>query len=244
MMNKIPAFLLLFLFLVPIQAYATRTVTSPYVEKNVLKVKSKTGVTHDDERKSRDGAWAQKFAVEYGVTERFSMEAESDLENAGDDNNTDMTALSLKGKVQLTEKRKYWLDAGVRLTYEAGLTDDPDFLEIKALLTKDTEDFRHMANFILTREVGQDAADEAEGGFSWSSRYKWMPEFEPGIEIYNNFGALADRPDFEDQDHSIGLVAYGKLGPHIKYEAGYLAGITENAADGRLKAVIEYGIDF
>ncbi len=229
--------------LLPATAHATRTVTSPYVEKGSLKLKSKTGITHDDERESRDGAVQQKFAIEYGFTDRFSLEAEGNIDNLGDDNNTDVTALELKAKGLFTEKGKYWLDAGARLTYETALTDDPDSMELKFILAKDTEKFRHIANFIATREVGEDSSDETEGGFSWSSRYKWLPEFEPGFEMYNNFGSLSDRPDFEDQDHSIGPVAYGKLGP-IKYEAGYLAGFTENAVDGHFKLILEYGIKF
>lgn len=241
-MNRFLA-LLLFSSFIPATANATRTVTSPWVDEGTLKLKSKTGITHDNESRSRDGAVAQVFGAEYGFTDRFSLEGEGLIENKGDDDNTDVNALAIKAKGLFTEKGKYWLDAGARLTYEANLADDPDNIELKLILAKDTEKFRHIANIILDRDVGADSNDETNGGLSWSSRYKWMPEFEPGFELYSNTGALGDRADFEDQDHSIGPVAYGKIGS-IKYEAGYLAGLTENAADGRFKVILEYGLKF
>jgi hypothetical protein len=210
----------------PQAAHATRTVTSPWVDEGVLKLKSKTGITHDDESESRDGALQQNFAAEYGLTERFSLEAEGIIENPGDEDDTSIAAAQLKGKLQFTEKGKHWIDSGARLTYEQGYDDNPD------------------ANLIFSQETGEDADDEAEAGFSWSSRYKMSPAFEPGVEIYSNIGRTSDRPDFEDQDHSIGPVAYGKLGSNFKYEAGYLAGITENAADERFKAILEYAVKF
>lgn len=241
-MNRFIA-LLLFASFVPGVAHATRTVTSPYVEKGTLKLKSKTGITHDDESRSRDGAIAQVFGAEYGITDRFSLEGEGLIENKGDDNNTDVTALAVKAKGLFTEKGKYWVDVGARATYEANMTDGADSAEVKLIVAKDMEKFRHIANFIFEREVGEDSDDETSGGFSWSSRYKWKPEFEPGFEMYNNFGSLSDRPDFQDQDHSIGPVAYGKIGD-IKYEAGYLWGFTDGASDGRFKLILEYGIKF
>lgn len=242
-MNRFVLLFLLALFICA-PAHATRTVTSPYVDEGVLKLKWKGGYTHDDERESRDGAHSHRLAAEYGVSKKLSLEAEGNVENPGGDDNTDVTALSLKAKILLTEKGRYWLDAGTRLTYETALNDDPDSVELKFIMAKDTEKFRHIANFILTRQAGHDASDDTSGGFSWSSRYKFRPEFEPGFEMYNNFGSLSDRPGFEEQDHSIGPVIYGKITDHIKYEAGYLAGFSGNAADGRFKGVIEYAIKF
>jgi hypothetical protein len=225
-------------------AYATRTVASPYIDQGVLKLKWKGGYTTDDERESRDGAQQHKVDIEYGVTDRFSIESETDIQNAGGDDNTDVTATAVKAKVMFTEKGQNWLDIGARLTLERSLTDDPDSAELKLLLAHDNDKFRHIANLILDHEMGNDASNDTNFGFSWSSRYKWKKWLEPGFELYDNFGAINDRPDFEDQDHSIGPVAYGKLGENWKYEAGYLRGFSENAADGRFKAVIEYGIKF
>lgn len=239
---RLPLLALIFL-LVPAESYATRTVTSPYVDANTLKLKWKGGVTHD-ERESRDGAWSSKLSAEYGVSPIVSIEAEGDAENPGDRNDTDYVATSVKAKAQITKKGEYPVDVGARLSYEVNHAGDPDTIEFKLILAKDSETFRHVANITLDREVGHDAQNDINGGISWSSRYKWTPAFEPGIEIYSNFGSLSDGTDFDDQDHGIGPVVYGKLTDRIKYEAGYIAGISDNAADGRAKVALEYAIKF
>lgn len=230
--------------LIPSLAHATRTVTSPYVDEGVLKLKWKGGATHDDDSASRDGAWSSKVGAEYGFTNFFSVEVEGDAENPGNSDDTDYAATSVKAKMQFTDKGEGWLDAGARLSYEANHGGGADSVEFKFIVARDDENFRHVANFILDREVGDDSSDDSNFGFSWSSRYKWLSAFEPGFEIYSNTGAMSDGPDFEEQDHSIGPVAYGKITDNIKYEAGYLAGFSDNASDGRFKAVLEYGIKF
>ncbi|MGB4058008.1 MAG: FTR1 family protein [Alphaproteobacteria bacterium] len=220
-------------------AHATKTVTSPQVNKGELEIKSKTGITHDDDSESKDGAVQQKFTAEYGVTDRLEIEAEAEFENSGDDDNTDFTALALESKFELTEPGQYWMDVAVKGAYEFNMTDGPDKIEGKLVLGKDSEMFKHRANIILEREVGDDAADETEVAISWSSRYRYNPMFEPGFEIYSEFGALSDGSEFDEESHRIGPVFYGKINS-FKYEAGYLFGASDAAADGTLKAILAY----
>lgn len=238
-------FLLLLALCAPLSAHATRTVTSPYVDQGVLKLKWKGGFTEDDKSASRDGAWQMRFTGEYGITDRLSFENEYGIENAGNTDRTVSTVNEFKLKALLAPKGSLWLDPGARLTYGKNLQDGPDFFELKLIGAKDTEKFRHIANIILTRQVGEDADNDYNGGFSWSSRYKWKSWIEPGFELYDNFGSLSSGgPTYSEQDHSIGPVFYGKLGENVKYEAGYLAGISDNASDDRYKLILEYGITF
>ena len=66
--------------------------------------------------------------------------------------------------------------------------------------------------------------------------------FEPGIEIYSEFGDFDN--DFDEQGHSIGPVAYGKLFDNIGYDTGVLFGVSDAAPDVELKAVLEYELMF
>lgn len=220
-------------------ANATKNVTSPYVTKGELEMESKTGITHDDDDESQDGAWTQKAAVAYGFTDRLQLEVEGEIENEGDDDNTEFTAFALEGKVQMTERGEYWLDVGLKGEYEINTNDGADKIEAKLLLAKDTGKFGHMANIIVEREVGEDSNDETEVGFAWSSRYHYKAEFEPGIEIHSGFGDISESEDFNNQDHRIGPVVYGRLGA-FKYDVGYLFGVSEDAPDGTFKAIMEY----
>ncbi len=223
-------------------AYATDNVTSPYVEGGELEFEWKGGVTHDDDDEEQDGAWKQKASVAYGITNRVQLEVEGEIENPGDDDDTEFTAVALEGKIQLTERGQYWVDVGVKGEYEFNLEDEgADKVEAKLLLAKDTGQFSHKANLIIEREVGDDSEDETEGGLALSSRYRYNTAFEPGLEWYSEFGDMSHTSDFDDQGHKFGPVIYGKLG-QFKYDVGYLFGVSDSAPDGTLKAIIEYEI--
>ncbi len=220
-------------------AHATKNVTSPYVVKGELELETKTGITQDDDNAEQDGAWQQKASVAYSFTDSVQLEVEGEVENEGDDDNTNFTALSLEGKVQLTEPGQYWLDVGIKGEYEFNTQDGPDEIEAKLLLAKDMGKFTHRANIILSREVGNDSNGDTEAGFAWSSRYKLDPKFEPGFEVHSSFGAINHHEGFDEQDHRAGPVVYGKFGP-VKYDVGYLFGLSDNAPDGTFKAILEY----
>lgn len=229
----------LLLFVMAQPAYATKNVTSPYVEKGELELEWKGGITHDDDDDEQDGAWVQKASVGYGVTDRVQLEVEGEWEEEGDTNEIDFSAVALEGKVQLTEPGQFWLDVGIKGEYEINTLGGPDKIEGKLLLAKDMGKFTHRANLILEREVGDESEDETEGGLAWSSRYRYSEAFEPGIELHSEFGDISDMADFDDQGHLLGPVAYGKLG-HFKYDIGYLFGLSDSAPDGLIKAIIEY----
>ena len=96
-----------------------------------------------------------------------------------------------------------------------------------------------MANLGLEREVGDDSEDETEGNVSWSTRYRYKPSFEPGVEIHSDFGSLSDGSEFDEEEHQAGPVIYGQLGA-FKYDVGYLVGLSDSTPDGEGKANLEY----
>lgn len=234
------ALLLSMIIAFPSKAYATKSVTSPYVEKGELELKWKGGVTHDDDDDGDDGAWQQKAVVEYGMTERLQIEIEGEIENEGDDDNTDFTALALEGKYLLTPPGEYWVDVGVKGEYEFNMTNGADKVEGKLLLSKDMGKFTHRANFILEREVGKDSDDETEAGIAWSTRYRYSRALEPGFEVYGDFGSISEDDDFDDLDNRAGPVFYGKLGEGFGYDIGYLFGLSDSAPDGTFKTILQY----
>jgi hypothetical protein len=118
-----------------------------------------------------------------------------------------------------------------------------DKAEAKLLLAKDVNKTRNVVNVGVERDFGDNSRDETKFLTSLSSRYQMVPSFEPGIEVYNNWGSVSESSDFDDEDHRAGPVAYGKLGP-VKYQLGYLFGLSDSAPDGTTKAVLEYGLHF
>jgi high-affinity iron transporter len=226
----------------PADVLATKKVYSPSVEYRELEVETRGSYDVDD-RALMDGRQKHKYAVGYGFAERWFTEIYGEIEKSpGSD--FDFTALEWENRFQLFETGEKWLDVGLYFAYELSLEDNhADKIEAKVLLQKEQGRLVHLSNLILEQQVGSDATEATEAGLAWSTRYRLQRTFEPGLELHSDFGELKDIGPYRDQKHLLGPVFYGKLGK-IKYDVGYLFGISDASADGVLKWIIEYEFFF
>ena len=216
----------------PKEALATQKVYSPIVQKGELELEAR-GSYDFDHRASKKGKQKQKYAVGYGVTDRWFTELYGEIEKAGKDKDFEFELLDWENIVQLFEQGKYWLDAGLYFEYEFAVRGDTaDEIEGKLLLEKSLTQFTHTLNLIMSREVGKHSDDEVVGGVAWSSRYRWHECFQPGFELHSDFGGLGQGTSFKQQEHQLGTLFYGKLGKSVKYDIGYLFGVSDAAPDG------------
>ncbi len=246
-------FILIFgiLFFCSDHAFAFPKVYSPIIEKGEIELEAE-GSYNFDKRQEKKGTQEQKYAVGYGVTDRWATEIYGNLSNnPAERERLEFESIEWENRVQLFDQGQYWLDAGVYFSYEFAHEDqDPDEIEAKLLLEKQLGDFVHTANLILQKEVGGDTPDDAEkekhrweGGVAWSSRYRFKQYLEPGVEVHYNAIELSKNQSFNEQELQIGPTVYGKIGP-VKYDIGYLFGVTDAAADGELKWIVEYELRF
>ncbi len=226
-------------------------VYSPIVEKGEIEIEHE-GLYTFDKRKEKNRAQTEKLAVGYGVTNRWATEVYGEVENnREEEKGMDFQNVEWENRFQFFEQGQYWLDAGFYVAYEFAAKDRaPDKLETKLLLEKQLGDFVHTANLILEREIGGKPAEDEEkekhdweGGVAWSTRYRWKQYLEPGVEIHYDAKELNKRHKFDEQELQIGPALYGKIGP-VKYNVGYLFGITDAAPAGALKWVVEYELRF
>lgn len=230
-----------FLFIHPLShVFASKKIYSPIVEKGELELEARGGYTIDDDP-NEDGALKQKYAIGYGVTDYWFTEVYTILENEpGED--TEFTEIEFENRFQLFEQGQYWIDTGLYFAYEHSLEDNGNGkFEAKILLEKTTNKFIHDLNIIFEKEFESD--HEFESGIAWSSRYRWNQKFEPGLEYFADFGEIGEGLSFDEQKHLLGPVFYGKIGP-IKYDIGYLLGLSDQAPDGLFKWIIEYEFYF
>ena len=242
---------LLFLFVGVGSAYAEKHVYSPIVEKGELEIET-TGMVDMDHRKSQDGMQEYKNAIGYGVTDRWATELYGEYEKQmGEDaggnaklSRLKFTHLEWENRFQLAEQGQWWVDPGFYISYEMPLINkDPGKVETKLLLEKTLSQFTHTANIIIDKEVGGGSTFQAEGGFAWSSRYRLSKQFQPGVEYYASLGELRKHLSYKEQNHQIGPAFYGKLG-HVKYDVGYLFGISDAAPMREIKWIMEYEFRF
>jgi len=230
------------LVFLPAGAQATEKVYSPIVEQGELEVEMRG---HFDVNDDVPGSTGQKHRIEvgYGFTPHwFSsvfVELAKDPGGALRDE-----AVAWENVIQLWEQGERWVDMGLYLEYEASTRRaNADKLEGKLLLEKSVGRFTHTLNLIFEKELGDKATEGTEMGYAWRTKYRWRPELEFALEAFGDFGEIRDLGPWSHQKHNIGPVIMGKLpagrAMHIKYELGYLVGLTDASVNGRLKWLVE-----
>ena len=225
-------------------AFATKKVYSPIILGRELEIEARGGYDID-KREDKNGAFEQKYAVGYGVTEWWFTEIYGEIEREADKDDFDFTAVEWENRFQLAEQGEWPIDVGLYFAYETTVQKKTaDKIEGKILLEKSLSKFTHTANIIFEKEVGGGSTEQVVGGFAWSSRYRWNKHFEPGFEWHSDFGELKAHKPYDEQTHQLGPVFYGRLTNHIKYDVGYLFGLTDPAPQGMFKWIFEYEFMF
>jgi len=229
------------------QAHATDKIYSPYVEYGEFELEYRGHVTNDS-RAAKDKNMKDRAEIVYGFTEFWSAGIIGSWEKTSG-SSREFVATSWENIFQLTDQGQYWVDVGLYLEYElADVSSAADKVEAKLLLEKPGDQFTNTANIILEREVGSNSNGETELEIFWRTKYRWKKTLEPAIEIYSMFGDISNTGGFSKQKHSIGPVIMGNLATgsesKFKYEVGYLFGISDAAADGSWKWVLEWETRF
>ena len=248
------SFLVIFstgLLLTSHSAFAFPKVYSPIIQKGEVEIEHE-GLYTFDKRNEKNRAQTEKFSIGVGVTDRWATEVYGEVENNREEGKgMDFQNVEWENRFQFFEQGQYWFDAGFYIAYEFAAKDRAaDKLEAKLLLEKQLGDFVHTANLILEREVDGSVPEGEEkekhdwqGGVAWSTRYRWKQFLEPGIEVHYDAKELNKRHNFNEQELQVGPALSGKIGP-IKYDIGYLFGISDAAPDGVLKWIVEYELRF
>lgn len=217
----------------------------PYVEYHELEIEYRPSVTFDGDD-AKDNEQKHLLGVGYGVTEWWFTELYAEWEReAGPGESTEFEAFEWENRFQVTNPGEYWADFGLLVEYER--TDSPhspDKIELGLLFAKELGKFSAAYNLVFERQVGGGASSDVEFGHAFQLKYRLDPAFEPGVEVFGEFGAIDDIPGFDEQKHYVGPIATGVLplgdsGLKLKYNAGYLFGVSDEAADGVFKAIVE-----
>lgn len=215
-------------------AFATKTVTSPYVTKGKATVEWRGGYETDDDE---DDLFKTRNQFSYGFTDFYEAKISVDTRN---DEDGDFSDFDIENKFQLLPKGEYFIDLGLRLDYTHSLNGSADEIGGKILFAKKTGKIAHLLNLETGREVGEDSSDDWTYGLSYGVSYPLTDTLSLGGEWYSDFGTFEDDSDeFDEQDHRVGPVLYGTAG-QFKYQTGVLAGVSDSAPDALIKAIVSY----
>ncbi len=106
----------------------------------------------------------------------------------------------------------------------------------------------HTLNVFLAHDVGHDSSRATGLQVAWQSRLLLNPYIDPAIEYYGFIDDLGNAGKFSQQQHFIGPVALGAISfsPYgkLKYEVGYMFGMTPATPRGAIRWKLEYEIAF
>lgn len=219
----------------PVMASASNKVSSPDVTKGQMEFEYRGGYDTDG-GPAKNRQEVDKFVANYGLTDRWRMEAKAIA--SGTHSDVDWTSIEYSNRYQVFKDKDAWLRLSVQANYKFSLVEEkPDKIEFSTLAAKDIGLFSHIANVNFENEVGAHARGGTDVNIGWKSKYRFNPLFEPGGEIYADFGKLSGN---NIQKYQAGPAIGGKISESIKYETGYLFGLNKNIPDGRFKIILTY----
>ena len=174
----------------------------------------------------------QRFSFGHALSEFVILEAY--VVGARDENQDfGLESYELELRWMVTEQGQYWADWGT--LFELEKQHNTDDWEAKAgiLTEKEFGQFSLTTNVSLVYEWGETVANEWEGEFKEKFRYRWIPEVQPGIEMYVAEDYVGVGPAF------MGIKRFDRQ-KQLKWELGFIAGLNGDSKDHTLRMSLEY----
>lgn len=234
-------------------AHAEFHVRSPIVVYRELEIEHNGSVTLDKKDSGLNHKQSYTTELAYGLTPWWEIGVEAEF-GADSDQQVRYEATTLENMFQLTPQGQYWADVGLFVEYsQSARRGDPNTFEFGPVVQKETAGLfdanaLHTANLFLEKQVGHNHTDDLGFNYALQSRLLLNTLFQPGIEVYGEVGKIDKPGKFTDQEHRFGpmfagaysMAPYGK----IKYELGYLFGVTPATENGTVRWLLEYEMAF
>ena len=225
----------------------------PAVDYREFEIEHNGSVTFDKKNSGKSNNQSYPTEVEVGILPFWQVGIEFNTEaNSGE--KLHYRATALESFLQLTPQGKYWADLTFFTEFERPASrNSAQSVKFGPLVQKDVPnilglDTIHTLNVLFEKEVGHQAEAATPLFVAWQSRLRLHPLFEPGFEFYSEVGDASHPGKLADQQHRIGPMIAGltSFSPYgkIKYELGYLFGLTRATENGTVRWRLEYEIAF
>ena len=192
---------------------------------------------------------AASLGFGYGASEKWFTEVYVKYEQAAGQG-THIDAFEWENKFQLTETGQYAVDVGLITEIEIPARSGGAYeFRFGPLFQREFGKLQLNANLLFERKYGGDL-DPGEGprktgiGYQWQAKYRWQPALEFGMQGFGEMGEWNHWDQKDQQNHRLGPALFGKvaLGNHqvIKYNAAWLAGVSQAAPDHTFRLQAEY----
>jgi len=184
-------------------------------------------------RQNDDGnVLMQRFSFGHALSEFMILETY--LVGARDENQDfGLESYEVELRWMMTEQGRYWADWATLFELEKQHNTDDWAVKAGILTEKEFGQFSLTTNISLVYEWGQTVENEWESEFKAKFRYRWIPEVQPGLEVYVAEDFIGVGPAF------MGIKRFDRQ-KQLKWELGFIAGLNGDSKDHTLRMSLEY----
>ena len=184
-------------------------------------------------RQNDDGnVLMQRFSFGHALSEFMILETY--LVGARDENQDfGLESYEVELRWMMTEQGRYWADWATLFELEKQHNTDDWAVKAGILTEKEFGQFSLTTNVSLVYEWGQTVENEWESEFKAKFRYRWIPEVQPGLEVYVAEDFIGVGPAF------MGIKRFDRQ-KQLKWELGFIAGLNGDSKDHTLRMSLEY----
>jgi hypothetical protein len=142
-------------------------------------------------------------------------------------------AYEIEARWMITEQGQYWADWGMLFEFEKQRNSKDYEATVGLLVEKEFNKTSITLNFFAIREWGKNIESEWESEFRMQYRYRYLPEFQPAIELYSGEDFVGIGPAF------MGIHRFNGQ-KQLKWEAGFITEIAHSGKNHTLRFSIEY----
>jgi hypothetical protein len=219
-------------------------VQTPTVQYGEREIDFKYGTRRYDDANERESAGS--LGLGYGATPWWFTEAYVKYHKEPGDR-TSYDAFEWENKFQLTETNKYPVDVGMLVELEYPRDRDEGYeLKLGPLLQFDTGPLRWNTNVFLERSFRAkgDEPHVTELQYQAQVTYRLPNGIDVGAQAFGDLGKWNDWAPHDEQSHRMGPAVFGKVKLEgrqaIEWNAAWLFGLTDGAADNGLRLQAEY----
>ena len=231
------------------EARAEFKIKTPIVEPDEAEVEH-AGSYGFDRRPGHNNEQSEVGSIGYGFTKNWAVELEGEWgRDAGPGNPSQFKAVNLGNKIQVFDQGEKAVDFG--LWAEIGLAaqgGNPDDLKFGPLVQKSFGKTTATANLFIDKQIGENAEGGTDLNYGLQLKYDWKKLISPALEMYGDFGTATRTHNDNIQQHRLGPVLLGTISFErmgaLKYELGYLNGITGQTPASTIKWGLEYEFTF
>ena len=203
----------------------------PYVLPLEQEIEWRLGF-NEQEGHPNDNNMTQRIAFGHSVSERVSVEVYLIGERSGNQKFA-LSAYEIEARWMITDQGEYAIDWGALFEIEKKKGANDWELSAGLLAEKEFGKTSLTANMFVIYEIDRHQQNELEAEMRLQYRYRWLPQVQPGIELFTGDDFIGMGPSF------MGIQRFDGQ-KQLKWEAGLIFGLDDETTNRSFRLTIEY----